>query len=293
MKDSTRLLIILLISCSSFFSHRLYAQQPVFNKKQNPSYLSVNPWDVRAIDSMQKINDGHSLDRKSIQQQNKVRSFAGTKPGERSYQLKQVTQKIPANLQDKVHERANTVCYTISGRNFLYQDSLLLWSGNPSLTSDGNVIVSGEFVDFSVSPSEAGGFCMKTDYEGNVIWCKLIDSLGDLTYDYVHLGRSLELRNGSILLAGRTTNWVSGNDDFLLTKLDNNGNLIWLKTYESRFWQGYRGSGDYFVFKDLEEDPVTGEIYFLGTHWGGLSTVTKVDPVDGHIIWSTGYDTHD
>ena len=291
MKDSHFLLLIMLLCCSPFFSDHLHAQQQVFNKKQNHPHLSVNPWDTRAIDSMQKINDGYFLNRSYIQPQNKVRSFPGTKPGGRSYRLKQVTQNIPVSPRNS--ERANAVCYAISGRNFLYQDSVLLWPGNSSLTSDGNVIVSGEFVDYSVSPNEAGGLCMKTDYEGNVIWCKLIDSVADLTYDYVHLGRSLELRNGSILLAGRTTNWVSHNDDFLLTKLDNNGNIVWLKTYESRFWQGFLGSGDHFSFKDMEEDPVTGEIYFLGTHWGGLSVVTKVDPTDGHIIWSTGYDTYD
>ena len=290
MKASPFLFIIILLSCSSFFSHRLYAQQQVFNKKQNHSYSSVKPWDTRAIDSLQKINDGYFLNRSSLQPQNKVRSFPKTTPGKRPYRLKQVTQNTPINRQG--NERVNTVCYTISGRNYLYQDSLLLWSGNPSLTSDGNVLVSGEFTDYSASPFEEGGFCMKTDYAGNIIWCKLFDSVAAVTYDYMHLAKSLELRNGSIVLGGRTTNKFSGNDDFVLTKLDNNGNLIWLKTYESRFWQGFNGSGDYFAFKDLKEDPVTGEIYFVGSHWGGISVVTKVDPNDGHIIWSTGYDTY-
>src|SRR6187401_2757207 len=155
MKTSRLLLIVTLVSCSSFVSHSLYAQQSVFNKKQNSSYSPVNPWDARAIDSMQKINEGHYLNRNSIHPQNKVRSFPGTIPGNRPYRLKKVTQNIPVN---QVNERVNNVCYTISGRNFLYQDSVLLWPGNPTLTSDGNVIVSGEFVDYSASLNEAGGF---------------------------------------------------------------------------------------------------------------------------------------
>ncbi|MEI6950855.1 hypothetical protein V9K67_26990, partial [Paraflavisolibacter sp. H34] len=182
-------------------------------------------------------------------------------------------------------------CYAVSGRNFLRQDSLVLYSGDPTFTADGNVIVPGEFADFSKDPFVAGGFCMKTDTRGNVIWAKLYDSSVHRAFDYMIYFKAVELRNGSILLAGRTTNNLSKNDDLVLTLLDKNGNILWLKTYESKFWQGFNGSGDHFVLHGLEEDPAGGALYFAGHHWTGKSTVTRIDPADGRIVWSNAYDT--
>lgn len=194
-------------------------------------------------------------------------------------------------VQRHLSIRPGAVCYTISGRDFLMQDSLVLYVGDPSLTADGHVIVSGEFADYATLPyMEVGSFCMKTDIEGNVIWAKLYDSTADGNYDYINFFKSLELKNGSILLAGRTTNNVSGNDDFVLAMLDNIGNQVWMKTYESKFWQGFNGSGDLFGLRGLDEDPVTGEIYFTGYHWGGASTITKINAADGSILWSNAYD---
>jgi gliding motility-associated-like protein len=201
----------------------------------------------------------------------------------------------PANpWQHQPARSARTVCYTVSGRNFLNQDSLMLWTGEPTLTRDGNVIVSGEYADYSKLPSlTSGGFCMKTDTKGNVIWAKLYDSLGRKRYGFTNFFCSLELKNGSILLAGRTNNNISGNNDFILAKLDRNGNLNWTKTYQSRLWQGFNGSGDYFNLTDLEEDTTTGEIYFVGGHWFSAGAVTKVHPNDGRILWSHAFDSFD
>ena len=78
---------------------------------------------------------------------------------------------------------------------------------------------------------------MKTDLQGNVIWSKLNDSTVHADYDFMNYFRLLELKDGSILLAGRTTKKISNNNDFVLTKLDNTGNIIWLKTYESKCFQ--------------------------------------------------------
>jgi gliding motility-associated-like protein len=181
------------------------------------------------------------------------------------------------------------VCYTISGRDFLRQDSLMMWSSEPALTKDGNVLIAGEYADYGSTPYEYGGFCLKTDKEGNTIWGKLFDSTAGIKYDFLNVQRVIELKNGDILLGGRTENQISGNADFALLRLDANGNIIWQKTYESRLWQGFHGSGDSFGFKVLQEDPVTGDIYFAGSHWANGSAVTKIDGVDGHLIWSNEY----
>jgi gliding motility-associated-like protein len=241
-------------------------------------------------------NDGRShIKSIRLPDQRSTNSASKTITALRSRQKLASIQQLPT-IGNRQTSPLSEVCYTISGRDFLYQDSLILWTGDPTFTADGNVIVSGEFADYSTAGIGSvlidGGFCMKTDMEGNVIWAKLYDSTAHTDFDYMNYFKSIELRNGSILLAGRTTNKFSKNDDFVLTMLDNNGNIIWLKTYESKFWQGFNGSGDYFLLQDLKEDPTTGEIYFVGAHWGGASTITKVDPANGQIIWSTGYQTY-
>lgn len=187
--------------------------------------------------------------------------------------------------------QGSTVCYTVSGRNFLRQDSLRMWPGDPALTSDGNVIVPGQWSDYipNTYSYPSGGFCMKTDLEGNVIWAWLYDSTAHLGGDFINYFEALELRDHTILLAGRTRNSSSGNNDVIITRLDNTGRLIWSKTYQSRYWQGYNGSGDFFTLQSLKEDPATGSVYFTGSHWAGITTITKLDPADGRIVWSTGY----
>lgn len=263
----------------------VYAQQPVTTK--SPASMP-HPSNARQMDSLLLLQQSRSnaLDipassqlikpkSKGLAPANLIRSAVTAK--QRSTQLSAMTS-------------SRSVCYTVSGRNFLKQDSLVLWTGDPILSADGNVILSGEFSDYSKSPLVSGGFCMKTDLDGNVIWSKLYDSAVHTEYDFMNYLKSIELKDGSILLAGRTTNKISNNNDFVLTKLDKNGNIIWLKTYESKFWRGFNGSGDLFVLRDLEEDPVTGEIYFVGYHWFTNSTITKIHPSDGHVIWSNDYD---
>jgi gliding motility-associated-like protein len=186
---------------------------------------------------------------------------------------------------------AGTVCYAVSGRDFLQQDSLVLYAYDPAVTADGNVIVPGEYLYYSTGPAyNTGGMVMKTDIQGNVIWAKLYDSTN--RQDYVYYIKALELKNGNILVAGRARKYP-GNFDFVLTMLDRNGNQLWVKSFESKLWKGFNGSGDLFGLKDLREDPVTGDIYFVGYHWEGFSAITKIDAADGHIVWSNAYETWD
>ena len=287
------LLILILTVCFTFIVPQLYAQQPAFNQSQTPRKAVFDPLSIRVMDSLLMLNDIRS--RADHKKPAAYETFATgplrnlkTPPRESVKAARNSAGMAKSNLS----ARPGAICYTISGRDFLRQDSLVMYVGDPTLTADGNVIVSGEFADYATLPQiETGGFCMKTDPEGNMIWAKLYDSTADVSYDYVNFFKSLELRNGSILLAGRTTNKVSGNDDFVLCMLDNNGNQVWMKTYESKFWQGFNGSGDFFVLRDLQEDPATGEIYFTGHHWFSTGAITKIHPADGRVLWSHGYDS--
>jgi gliding motility-associated-like protein len=288
------LLLFFILLCFTFlFPTQVHAQASRFYRVQNHVNLGVDPRNARAIDSLQMLNDPRLMtNRMLVPIQRPVNMpVKGANALSTSSRFTNITQPLPLKRQAVGNRLTSSVCYTVSGRNFLRQDSLFLWTGNPTFTSDGNVIVSGQFADYARSPLVSGGFCMKTDIQGNVLWAKLYDSATHKDFDYFNFFRSIELRDGSILIASRTTNRLSGNDDFVLTKLDKDGNIIWLKTYESKFWQGFNGSGDLFGLSDLKEDPATGDLYFVGFHWGGTSTITKVDPTDGHIIWSNGYHT--
>jgi len=282
----------LLLCCSILYDQSLFAQQPAANLSGTSQTLNSHPRNPAAIDSLLSLNASWRLNRKfNARQTLSNKTFLN-----KDIPLDRFAERgLKVNSADRRSinpaERPAAVCYTISGRNFLNHDSLLLYTNEPTLLADGNVIMSGEFVDAATNPMELGGFCLKSDIQGNIIWAKLYDSTAEESFDYVNYFRTIELKDGTILMAGRTTNNVSKNDDFILTRLDNNGNQIWTKTYESRFWQGFNGSGDFFNLREMEEDMITGEIYFVGSLWGGISTITKVDPADGHVIWSNGYDS--
>lgn len=291
---ATKTLFILAILLS-VFTYKSYSQAPG-SRAAGPIFRTEgNAWNVQKMDSLLKIGN--------------LNNFHGRKemphPGETSSSVvkKRDGGLIPGNrpnsgvkktLTPLVKDRQNAqraVCATVSGRDFLMQDSIYLYTGDPTLLADGNVIVSGEFADYGSTPNVYGAFYMKTDLEGNLIWGKLIDSANSVGIGFINLFRSIELKNGSILLAGRINNDISGNDDFILLMVDKDGNKIWSRIYESRYWIGFHGSGDYFNLKDLKEDPVTGEIYFVGVHWTGFSTITKVSSADGSVIWSNAYHT--
>ncbi|MFL5740847.1 MAG: T9SS type B sorting domain-containing protein [Flavisolibacter sp.] len=253
-----------------------------------PANRFVDPMRVLSVDSMVRLQKFYVPPSQFFPGQPKLQSLRASAVPARFQHSHETTQ--PSSVHPN---RTNEICYTISGRDFLYQDSVNIWTGDPTRTADGHVILSGEYADYSKTPLISGGLCMKTDDEGNVIWSKLYDSSGHKDFDFMNFFESLELHDGNILLAGRTENDISGNEDLALMKTDAQGNIIWLKTYASRYWQGYHGSGDYFDLAALKEDPTTGEIYFLGSHWSGPPTLTKIDPLDGHIFWSQGYEGYD
>lgn len=181
------------------------------------------------------------------------------------------------------------ICYAISGRNYIRHDSLFFYTFDAVLGSDENILLSGQFVDYSQYPHQIGAFCIKTDTDGELIWGRLFDSTNNVSPDHFVYYKIKELRDGSFLLAGRTNNDISGNTDFVLTRMDISGNIIWTQTYESVFWQGFNGSGDVFGLRGIEEDPLTGDIYFSAYHWANGSAVTKINGANGDIFWSNEY----
>lgn len=198
--------------------------------------------------------------------------------------VRQATALKNSNLQF-------TVCYDTSGRYFLKNDTAYFYVYKTIRSSDGAVMVTGEYAIIN-APYRYGGFLMKCADTGTVQWARLYDSAAAPLPHFALYYEIAELGDGSFVLAGRTNNNVKVCDDILLTRVDRNGNLIWSKTFASRLWQGFNGSGDYFFIKQLAQDPNGGDIYLTAAHWQNGKNVTRFRVTDGSIVWSRYYGTN-
>lgn len=93
-------------------------------------------------------------------------------------------------------------------------------------TSDG-LVIAGTYRNWDTSSSNVYDLVIiKTDTSGNIVWKKRYDgSIGDELYSI------FPLPNGSFIAAGRTFAEGAGWLDALIIKMDNLGNINWLKTY--------------------------------------------------------------
>jgi len=195
---------------------------------------------------------------------------------------------FPAVLPGLVAKSQSQACYDTAYRSILRNDTATFHSREPSLTADGNLLVSGQFVS-SIPPYRSQGFLMKTDYRGNVFWMKTYDSLQHSKYFFINFYRSLELQDGSIFLVGATNNLNTNNNDIILARVDATGNLMWSKVFKCKYWTNGSGSSDYYVGQDVKQDPSTGDVFICGHLWSKGRTIMKVDISNGNIIWSTAY----
>jgi gliding motility-associated-like protein len=182
---------------------------------------------------------------------------------------------------------ATSVCYDTSARFFLSNDSFYCYTNSPYVTQDGNLLHTGGIVRYGQYASSAA--VLKTSFNGNLIWGKRYDSANNIIYNGSSYYRVIELLDGSLLLAGYTNNNVSGNDDLVFTKTDNNGNIIWSKTYKSRLWGTGHGSADYFYVQQMKQDPASGDVYFTGPFWADGKGLVRLNPANGNIVWSRAY----
>ncbi|MBN8673726.1 MAG: gliding motility-associated C-terminal domain-containing protein [Chitinophagales bacterium] len=201
-------------------------------------------------------------------------------PGSSHPAARQVRSQLPESQQ--------AICQVNTGRSFLRSDSVYYYSYNPALTADGNLLISGSYY-LSSPPFTSGGFLLKCDLSGNIIWNKLYDSANHTGFNYFNYYKVIELADGSILMAGSTNDEPTQNDDLVITKTDNTGNVIWSKTFKSRMWTFGNGSADYFYVQDMKEDPFTGDLYFCGPHWSSGKALIKINSTNGSITWSNLY----
>jgi gliding motility-associated-like protein len=181
-----------------------------------------------------------------------------------------------------------TVCYDTSARFFWTNDTFRYYINSPFKLLDGNLLLVGEYQRIA-PPYNGSAIVLKTDLNGNLLWGKRYDSVNNAIYNTTYYYNTLELLDGALLLAGKTNNAVSGNQDLLFTKIDQLGNIIWSKTYKSRFWGNGSGSVDYFYVQQMKQDPQSGDIYFTGPFWSDGKGLIRMNASNGNIIWSKAY----
>lgn len=142
--------ILLLLFSSTFLCTFTHAQAPANRPLLNSVRSKFFFENARAIDSLLFMNERTFADKR-----NAPVNLAGTKLIRKESKTQPVIRKQPSanepfltKTQDAAY-RSNAICYTISGRNFLKQDSLVLYTNDPCMTADGNVILAGEFASYT------------------------------------------------------------------------------------------------------------------------------------------------
>ncbi len=151
------------------------------------------------------------------------------------------------------------------------------------------LLIAGSYSDYTSGFTRNKAYILKTDESGNVIWGKTYDSLNHVSYSTIYYYKTLELQNGNLILVGKTNNLATNNEDLLLTKTDNTGNIIWSKKYKSIVWTNGNGSADYYYVQQIKEDPFSGDVYLTGPHWALGRNINKVDQTNGNLLWSKRY----
>lgn len=179
-------------------------------------------------------------------------------------------------------------CYDTSARFFLKNDSGVFFNRSPVRTTDGGILIMGTFAQ-PMNTSAHPGFLMKTDIYGNLLWLRTYDSLNHNNVHTLNYLTAFELADGNILLSGITSGLPGDASLTIFTKTDPLGNIIWNKTYSSRFSPA-NYAGDYrFTAFQAKQDPASGDVFITGPTWNYGRTVLRMNPANGNIIWSKAY----
>jgi hypothetical protein len=91
-------------------------------------------------------------------------------------------------------------------------------------TSDGGYALAGSTNSFG--PGEINAYLVKTNANGNIVWNQTYG--GRATNEAAAM---IQTRDGGYAMAGYTDSYGAGGEDFWLIKTDQNGNMLWNKTY--------------------------------------------------------------
>ena len=155
---------------------------------------------------------------------------------------------------------------TFGGTDYDYADSV-------QQTADGGYIVAGDTYTFGAGKNDF--LILKLDPNGNIMWAK---TFGGDFIDNVHSIN--QTSDGGYIVAGDTYTFGAGDEDFLILKLNSNGNIMWAKTFGG-------SNSDYADSVQQTSDGgyvIGGYTDSFGAGWKDC-LVLKLDP-NGNITWA-------
>ncbi len=144
------------------------------------------------------------------------------------------------------------------------------------VTSDGGVVMTGS--TFTYGAGDADVFMVKLDSNGILEWSRAFGTTG------MEIGNCiLEVKSGGYMIAGYTEPSLgSGNQDVYVIRTDNNGNVIWTKTFG--------GSNNEEAFSAIETADGGFAIvgWTLSYGFAGDVYLIRLDSA-GSLLWSRRY----
>lgn len=143
-------------------------------------------------------------------------------------------------------------------------------------TNDGGYIIFGE--TDSYDPNFWEGLLIKTDSNGDTLWTK---HLGNSAFYFFQSG--VDLNGSGYVAVGFTKIGAADPEDIWLVKTDDNGNIVWTKTFGGSERDVpssiYRTTDGGFIISGSTESPSAGDLDAL---------LIKTDS-DGNLEWSKNY----
>ncbi len=144
--------------------------------------------------------------------------------------------------------------------------------------NNGGYIICGLTNSFSDKDFDA--WVVKVDQAWNIIWQT---TLGGTNFDSCN--SIVQTYDGNYLLAGTTWSFGAGSSDYFITKINNNGEVIWAKTY----------GGTEYDFSHRVIQTNDGNYIVIGRSWSfgnsnGDIWIIKINS-SGEIIWQKSYGT--
>ena len=234
---------------------------------------------MRLLDS---VNAPHTGPFRHAQNAPPFFSSRGASPVQRCLQMP-VTSGV-------INRQQNTICRDTSERSFLVSDTINYLINNLCSTANGNCLIVGLGQKSYAPYNVIGSFLVKFDVNGNIIFNKTYDIVSPTNNQWVSYLQVLELQDGSLLLAGYTSNNTTGNEDLIFTKITATGNLIWTKIFNSRLWAQGSGTLSNWNYAQLKQDPASGDVYIAGAFfYAAGSSLIRINPNTGTMLWSRSY----